>query len=383
MYSYRYAHSQGAFSDSSLIRFVGARKRGEDDFEVGLLNANGQDIDSIKLPSRGHGAASYARKNLAVVFARRPGQYMCCIDTRFKDAPQFIAPVASRHFYGHGVFSADGKFLFTTENDIDTLAGVVGIYEVASGYKRIGEWNTHGHGPHDIKVIPELELLVVANGGIQTHPDTGRKKLNLSTMEPSISLLDTRSGHLVGQIVLPSHLHQLSLRHLAITNSGKVWFAGQYEGEDESVESIAGSFKVRDALDKVRNGVSQLTPSLLAMPPDLISDTKGYLTSIASNGNSVLMSSARGNIVLHVSDSTEQIVGKVVMFDSSGVTAVSRENVSSKSREEMLNSRNDASMLDDQFLLTSGTGELRFFPPSPEKPDFLQGAQWDNHIYEI
>lgn len=383
MYSHRRAQSRSTFYESSPIHFLGTRKRGEDDFEVGLLNANGQDIDIIKLPSRGHGVASNARKGLAVVFARRPGQYMCCIDTRLKEAPQFIAPVANRHFYGHGVFSKDGNYLYTTENNIDTLSGVVGIYEVASSYRRIGEWKTHGYGPHDIKVIPELELLVVANGGIQTHPDTGRKKLNLPTMEPSISFLDTRSGHLVGKIMLPSHLHQLSLRHLAITSSGKIWFAGQYEGEDESVESIAGAFKIRDALDNVRNGLSQLTPSLLAMPPELISDTKGYLTSIATHGDSVLMSSARGNIVLHVSDKTEQIVSKVSMFDSSGVAAVSRENISSEGGVETLNGRNGVSMDDDQFLMTSGAGEIRFYPPSPDKPDLLQSAQWDNHIYAI
>ena len=50
----------------------------------------------------------------------------------------FTTPT-DRHFYGHGVFASDGHLLFTTENDFAAEAGVIGIWDVTGGFKRIGE----------------------------------------------------------------------------------------------------------------------------------------------------------------------------------------------------------------------------------------------------
>ena len=47
------------------------------------------------------------------------------------------------------------------------------------GFRRIGEFDNHGIGTHDISVSDDGRMLVIANGGIETHPDFGRTKLNL------------------------------------------------------------------------------------------------------------------------------------------------------------------------------------------------------------
>jgi len=39
-----------------------------------------------------------------------------------------------RHFFGHGVFSADGKLLYTTDNDYQNARGMIGATD---GYKQI------------------------------------------------------------------------------------------------------------------------------------------------------------------------------------------------------------------------------------------------------
>ncbi len=41
------------------------------------------------------------------------------------------------------MFSPDGKLLYATENDFETARGVIGVFDVAGGYKRIGEFDTY------------------------------------------------------------------------------------------------------------------------------------------------------------------------------------------------------------------------------------------------
>ena len=83
---------------------------------------------------------------------------------------QLISAATGRHFYGHGCLSADKSVLFTTENDYDAVKGVIGIRD-AKDFQSVGEYSSYGIGPHDIHLMPDGKTLVVANGGIQTHPD--------------------------------------------------------------------------------------------------------------------------------------------------------------------------------------------------------------------
>ena len=41
-----------------------------------------------------------------------------------------IPSIEGRHFFGHGVFSPDGKLLYATENDFEAARGVIGVYDV-------------------------------------------------------------------------------------------------------------------------------------------------------------------------------------------------------------------------------------------------------------
>ena len=133
--------------------------------------------------------------------ARRPG------------APPLRHP-ADRHFYGHGVFDPTGRLLFATENDVASGQGVLGVYDAADGYRRVGELPAHGVGPHDVALLPDGRTLAVANGGILTRPETGRAKLNLGTMRPSLSYVEAGAAA-CSRSAAGVDLRQLSIRHLA------------------------------------------------------------------------------------------------------------------------------------------------------------------------
>lgn len=80
--------------------------------------------------------------------------------------------------------------LVTTESDYATCAGVLGIWDVRRNYARIAEIPTGGICPHEVIRLSGTQSLVVADGGIRTHPDSGRDKLDLHDMHPSLVYID-------------------------------------------------------------------------------------------------------------------------------------------------------------------------------------------------
>jgi len=199
------------------------------EYGLAILSDAGDIVSRLAMPGRCHGLAS--GNGLNVVFARRPGNFAIAFDAAAARPPVAFATVAGRHFYGHGAFSGDGRLLYAAENDFDSGVGIIGIYDATDGFRRLGEYPSHGIGPHEILMMGDGRTLIVANGGIQTHPDFGKVKLNLGAMEPSIALIDAATGSLKEKHLLPPSLSRLSLRHVALDAKGRAWIGSQYEGE--------------------------------------------------------------------------------------------------------------------------------------------------------
>lgn len=218
-------------------------------FGAVLLDQNLKPIKHIPLPDRGHDIVFSPTTNKAIAFARRPGNFAVAFDTTRAAEPVIITAPVGRHFYGHGVFSTDGKLLYASENDYDNALGKIGIYDAASDFKRIGEFNSFGIGPHEIHLLNNGKTLVIANGGIETHPDFGRAKLNLATMQSSIAFIDVRHGTLIEKHTLPSSVQKLSLRHMAQIANGAIVFGGQYQGSKQDRPQLIGTCRLGEGLN--------------------------------------------------------------------------------------------------------------------------------------
>src|SRR5262249_28745508 len=149
------------------------------------------------LPDRGHDVTFDPVARRSVVFARRPGTFAVVFDHAGKSEPLTITSPERRHFFGHGVFSPDGKLLYATANDVANAAGMIGVYGATAALARIGEFPTHGMDPHETILLGDGRTLAIANGGIETHPDFGRQKLNIATMQPSFVFVDRMSGEML------------------------------------------------------------------------------------------------------------------------------------------------------------------------------------------
>jgi hypothetical protein len=314
-----------------------------------LLGERGDLIASIDLPDRGHDITISREAGRGVVFARQPGTFAVVFDPAGKEAPVTLTSVEGRHFYGHGVFSPDGRLLYATESDFEAAQGVVGIYDATDGYRRIGEFPTYGTGPHEMLLMPDGVTFVVANGGIETHPDFGRTELNIETMDPSVVFIDRRDGRLVGQLRLEAGLHQLSIRHMAIDARSRVWFGCQYKGAPGESPQLVG-YATMDG--EIR---------LVDLPPGTLADLRNYVGSVAASadGSMVAVSSPEGDLL--------------VAIDTEGKRPVLVETL-----------RNGCGLAADGagFVATSGDGAMHGIAGA-ERERRTFGFLFDNHVLRM
>ncbi|WDR05010.1 DUF1513 domain-containing protein [Devosia rhodophyticola] len=263
-------------------------------YGAALVSERGEVVSKLTLPDRGHDIVFSPSGARGVVFARQPGTFAVVFDPAGSVAPVTLTSPEGRHFYGHGVFSPDGRLLYATESDFEAAKGVIGIYDATDDYRRIGEMPTYGTGPHELLLMGDGQTLVIANGGIETHPDYGRAELNLDTMDPSVVFVDRTSGELIGQVRLATGLHQLSIRHMAIDGRQRVWFGCQYKGEMADRPQLIG-YATRDGEIK-----------LVELPGDLLADMRNYIGSVAvsADGEMIGVSSPVGNLVVAISAET-------------------------------------------------------------------------------
>jgi len=282
-----------------------------------------------------------------VVFARRPGRFAVVFDHEAGTVVRRIDAAANRHFYGHGTFSADGRFLITSENAFATGEGRLCVRDASDGFRHVGELPSHGVGPHDVRLMPDGKTLVVANGGIRTHPDFARRKLNLADMAPSLSFLDTATGRLADDVALPARLHQLSIRHLDVSADGRVGVAMQYQGPaDQEVPLVAlcdgaglHPFEASTALSRT---------------------LRHYTGSMAFDGSGrhLAVSGPRGDLVTIWDSRDGRLAARLDVPDGCGVATDG-----------------------NGFVLTSGQGRvLRWSPADGLVPLRAAAGGWDNHL---
>jgi hypothetical protein len=278
---------------------------------VFILTEASEPIWEAPLPGRGHGFAFHPGTGKLVAFARRPGSFALAFKGR-DNSPIALATPAGRHFYGHGLFSADGQILLTTENDFLLDRGVLGLWDASDNYRRIGEYETFGLDPHDIVLLPDGRTLCVANGGILTHPDSGRAKLNLDSMKPSIVFIDLADGTLIARFEPPASLSRLSLRHLAAGTGGQVWFGAQWEGSEMESPPLIGRVSADDGL-----AFAQIGNETLAR-------MRNYVGSVAANadGTQIAFTSPAGGHAIIVDVVSGQVAGIISQSKVCGASGV-------------------------------------------------------------
>lgn len=245
---------------------------------VGGLSLDDGRVFGVRAPLRTHGCAIDPRDaNRVIFFARRPGTQAFELSRDSLQVRSVLTTPEGRHLAGHGVVSADGAHVLTPEHDYARVRGVIAVRD-ARTFAIVSEIDTRGIDPHEIAWLPDGRSLLVANGGILTHPRSYRAKLNIGTMDPSLCVIDSMSGECLDQQRLPDH--KLSIRHLAVAADGSAAIGLQYEGVREQAPGVVALYRRGAGLQ------------LLAAPDETKKQFNGYVASVAVSGAHDLIAAA-------------------------------------------------------------------------------------------
>ncbi|MEL6679270.1 MAG: DUF1513 domain-containing protein [Pseudomonadota bacterium] len=249
-----------------------------------FFSANGAALGHTALDFRAHGMAEHGAR--LVVFPRRPGDRFALIDKVTLEVLGTVVAPAERHFFGHGAFTRDGAHLIVPENDLETLGGALGVYDVTGMPRRVGTVTLPGPGPHEVIRAAGSDVFVVALGGLETHPAYGRTPLNPGTFRSQLVRYDFARGT-VEPMGFWGGSEGVSLRHLAEDGAGRLYVGGQVPGDG------AGA-----VLWVVENGAPTALPEGELMG--------GYVSSVAADGGRALV--------------TSKVTGQVLELDGAAVT---------------------------------------------------------------
>ncbi|NYZ12573.1 DUF1513 domain-containing protein [Azospirillum sp. RWY-5-1] len=320
-------------------------------YGVAGLRPDGTLAFTRELPGRAHAVVPRPGAAQAVVFARRPGRWLAPLNLATGALGAVVAVPDGFRFTGHGAFDRDGRILYVAEDDVEAEAGSIGIYDPRDGYRRTGALPAHGLGPHELLALEGGRVLVVANGGVITHPDTGRAKLNVDEMDASITYVEAATGALLEKVRLPEDFSNLGIRHIAAMADGAVAFGAQDERPTGDVQPLVGLH---------RRG-SQ--PLLFDAPEGVWARFDGYIGSVASDGRVVAASSPRGGVVGFWDGRDGRWLGLAELPDGCGIAPA-----------------------EGGFEATNGLGAVGTFtvagtPADP--PHATPGYRWDNHLTPV
>jgi hypothetical protein len=332
--------------------FISAANTAAGEHRVLIADVQGRVVHSLEVAERCHAGCARPASDEVAFFSRRPGRQLNIIDAHQGRLVQVIGAEPGEHFYGHGVFSPDGKQLYATAHRYEDSEGVINVYAADQSYRLTGQIRLGVMDPHEVRLHPNGRDLVIAAGGIQTHPDYGRIKLNLDRMQPALLVVD-RYREEVTQRHQPSH-HQLSIHHLDISPEGIVVAGYQFEGPEwEQPNLIAWLDVERQRFEEIR------------LPDTDQQVLRNYIASVVMDAVTgvAAITAPRGNRVVLLDYRQRRYLHSIELADVSGVLPLPEGG----------------------FICTSGMGGVYRLAPGSLllKQVSADNIHWDNHLTRV
>jgi hypothetical protein len=345
------------FSETSEV-WLSAQGRETNQFSLGLINPS-HDLPQIALSNfRGHGLCQNpVQTEQVVMIARRPGIQGMVMNLLSGEVDHVFQSGKDHHMQGHACFSHDGQYLFSSESNYKTGQGKIIVRET-NNFKQVQEFSSHGIGPHELLMIPHSEQLVIANGGLLTHPESGRKVLNYEDMHSSLTYIDSQSGELLDQQSLEEN--KASIRHLDVSDDGVVAVAIQVQRgalKHNNLVELAAIHKPRQALKS------------LTAPSSLLLKLNDYMGSVKINSQQRVagFTSPRGNLAMFWNIDDGSFLSYHRFHDVCGLAVSQDENY---------------------FVLSNSAGKIRrikahTLKEEPEMRLNFPNNSWDNHMLSV
>lgn len=327
-------------------RYVGAVGLSDGRFAVSAIDRNGKPLWQSPVDTRCHSGCTRPGSSQVLFFERRPGWSFYVFDSENGTRTHRVEAAPGEHFVGHGVFSPDGRWLYATASQYEQGEGIVAVYDAHRDYQRVHTFELNGIGPHELTLHPDGETLVIGLGGILTHPDYDRIKLNLETMRPALILLNRHNGAIAGQFS-PAH-HQQSSRHVSVSANGRIYVAYQYQGPLYEAPALIARLE-GGKLREIR--FDEDTQKALA----------NYIASVIAHPENDLVAAASpvGGTAVVFNGRTGKLLARASIPDCAGIQALAGGD----------------------FLISSGRGKLVRLGRDNQPQDIAAlPVQWDHHL---
>jgi hypothetical protein len=312
-------------------------------------------ISDFPVPFEVHLATFFPDQKSILVCSRKPGASLL----KYSLSGILIAelkPANNQLFEGHGIFSIDEDFLYATASDYKLHEGRL-LKLNSKDLSLIKEYSSGGIGPHEL-VWQSDTLIAIANTGVLTHPESGRKILNLHDMQSSVVLFDSQQEEIIHQ--WPVLEQALSARHLDRMNNGDLVIGCQYQKKDKRPACVAFANKEKGLVFAEANNES------------FYWNMKGYSASIKSIPNSqyAMITNPQGHLLTQWKGSTDkslssELIGQQEIKFNKGLK-ISRDG--------------------KQAWLSIGAGELQLINPMTATASnntssrIKENIWWGNHL---
>ena len=349
----------GWFSSKTNNEYwLSAQGRDSENYSLGWIDPKLESSDTVATKFRGHGLCQNpAKPEQVIMFSRRPGTQGIRLNITTNEQDGHFDCAEDRHMHGHGCYSADGRLLFCAETKISTGEGKITVRD-SETFELVNEFSSFGIGPHEIALMPDGFTIAVANGGLLTHPDSGRKILNLASMRSTLSYIDSRDGKLISEYLLPET--KASIRHLDVAEDGTVAIALQVQRKAMAHDELTPLAAIHKPGQEIK---------VLEAPEALMVKLNDYMGSVAIHNETRLaaFTSPKGDLAMfwHLDDLTLQ--GYHAFHDVCGLT-VSQDN--------------------KYFVLSNSAGKIRQIDAYTLKRDKTKSLHfpqqsWDNHMISV
>ena len=177
------------------------------------LSFSKRKLQGISTPLKlSHAAFQFPTEHHRVIILEKDGGLACTINLREMQVEKIVPAKKDWNFNGHGVFSADQKYFYTTEYwKSEKNIGAIVVRDGRT-FEILGEMNSGGIQPHDLKFFDSEKKMAVAHYG----KTPGNTRANLGA---SITFLEIVSGKVLQTVDAPGGNQELC--HISISNNNK------------------------------------------------------------------------------------------------------------------------------------------------------------------
>lgn len=334
--------------------WLSAGGKDEASYGVSVCSPDGE-VRSVATGARGHEVLPHPqRPGRVLLVGRRPGRQMFEVDLLEGRVSEVVDCQDGHHLCGHACFNEQGSLLYSTESNFERGEGRIVVRD-ALDYRLVASFDSHGVGPHQVVFMPGGRSLAVANGGLLTHPDSGRTVLNGDSMRSTLALVNPETGELLNEFTLREP--KASIRHLSVGDTGALAVGCQMQREAADHDELVPLAALYDEAGGLRE---------LSAPDELMRSMNDYVGSVcvSSAAGTAAFSSPRGDLVLAWDVQTGAFLGYHRFADVSGLTTTVEQ---------------------DSYVLSSSSGQLRLLDAvtlDRQELPVLSSSNiaWDNHL---